>query len=445
MNKWSQWYLALGLFLFSTSFLAAQEFTGRITDATGAVLQNATVTAVNLDTGVITKTATNASGDYTIPYLIAGNYSVSANAIGFKTGVHTGIVLHVDEVSTVNFTLNVGSASVTVTVNADTVLDSGKADIGEVVENTRVTELPLNGRDPGMLAVLNAGALWTGSPQWQRPFDDTQDNLSINGGGAGNTALMLDGVTNSRSSINNTGNARVSYVPPVDSVQEFKIISSPYDAQYGLMAGGVEDVILKSGTNKIHGDVYEYARRTWLDANTWQNRWFITRAAAGTNLKPWMTPPMKWDQYGAELDGPLVMPKLYNGRNKTFFTLQYENWHEVEPNTLVESVPSPQWINGDFSNLVYWNGSGYSPISILDPLNISQNSQGTWVRVPFGPTDTINPTSAPNIIPASRINPMAQAMMKLYPAPILPRKTAPILLRATTRSPAPTWTAIATC
>jgi len=139
------------------------------------------------------------------------------------------------------------------------------------------------------------------------------------------------------------------------------------------MAGGVEDVILKSGTNKIHGDVYEYARRTWLDANTWNNDWYIARATAGTNLKPYLTPPMKWDQYGAELDGPVVLPKIYNGRNKTFFNLQYENWHEIEPNTISESVPGSGWVNGDFTNLVYWNGSGYSPISILDPLNISQN------------------------------------------------------------------------
>ena len=406
----------MGILLSATTMMA-QEFTGRVTDTTGAVLQKATVTAHNPDTGVDKTTVTTAAGVYTIPYLLAGNYSVSVTASGFETGMHTGIVLHVDETSTVNFILNVGNTSETVTVNADTVLDASKADIGEVVENTRVTELPLNGRDPGMLAILNAGAVWTGSLQWQRPFDDTQANLSINGGGAGNTGLMLDGVSNTASTINNTGNAKIAYVPPVDSVQEFKIVSNPYDSKFGLMAGGVEDVILKSGTNKIHGDVYEYARRTWLDANTWSNDWAVARAVAGTNLKPFLTPPMKWDQYGAELDGPVVLPKIYNGRNKTFFSMQYENWHEIEPNTITEAVPSPQWINGDFSNLVYWNGTGYSPISILDPLNISQNSSGSWVRVPFGPTDTINPTSVANVIPASRINPMAQTMMKLYPAP----------------------------
>jgi len=409
--------LAIFMLVLPGSILMAQEFTGHVGDPTGASIPKATIVAHNLATNLDSRTVTTGSGDYTIPYLIPGSYTVSAEAPGFETGLHTGIVLQVGQTSTVNFSLKVGSASETVTVNSDTLLDFGKADNGEVVENTRVTELPLNGRDPGMLSILNAGAVWTGSIQWQRPFDDTQANLSVNGGGAGNTALMLDGVSNTASTINNTGNAKISYVPPVDSVQEFKIITNPYDAQYGLLAGGVEDVTLKSGTNRVHGDVYEYARRTWLDANTWQNDWNIANATPGTDLTPYKDPQMKWDQYGAELDGPVRLPKVYNGRDKSFFTMQYENFHEVEPNTVTDSVPSPQWLTGDFSNLVYWTGTAYAPISILDPKNISQNAQGTWVRVPFGPTDTINPTAAANIIPASRINPMALAMMKYYPAP----------------------------
>ncbi|MFC5864024.1 TonB-dependent receptor domain-containing protein [Acidicapsa dinghuensis] len=411
-------FLIMLLCIFGpASTLTAQEFTGRVTDSSGAVVSKAQITAHNLDTNVDTKTTTTDSGNYTIPYLIPGNYSVSAEAKGFDTGLHTGIVLQVGQTSTVNFALKVGTASETVTVNADTLLDFGKADNGEVVENTRVTELPLNGRDPGMLAILNAGAIWTGSPQYQRPFDDTQANLSVNGGGAGNTALMLDGVSNTASTINNTGQAKISYVPPVDSVQEFKIITNPYDAQYGLLAGGVEDVTLKSGTNQLHGDVYEYARRTWLDANTWQDKWDIANATPGTDITPYATPEMKWDQYGAELDGPVRIPKLYNGRDKSFFTMQYENFNEIEPNVITEAVPSPQWINGDFSNLVYWTGSAYAPIEIKDPESIVQQPDGSWVRQQFGPNDPVNPNTPANVIPANRINPMAQAIMKLYPAP----------------------------
>lgn len=411
--------LIVFLVLFSTSLYGQNStFTGHVTDSSGAVVPKAQVTVHNQETGVNRTTTTAGSGDYTVPYLAPGHYSVSAETEGFKKESKTNITLQVSQTAVINFRLQVGSVDQTVTVNTDgALLDFGKADQGEVVENTRVTELPLNGRDPGMLSILSAGAVWTGSIQWQRPFDDTQANLSVNGGGAGNTALMMDGVPNTASSINNTGQAKIAYVPPVDSVQEFKIITNPYDAQYGLLAGGVEDVILKSGTNTLHGDVYEYARRTWLDANTWQNLYNISHATPGTDISAYKTPKMKWDQYGAELDGPVSIPKLYNGRDRSFFTMQYENFHEIEPNTVTDSVPSPQWAKGDFTNLVYWNGSGYAPISILDPQNISQNANGTWVRVPFGPTDSINPTPAPNIIPASRINPMAAKIISYYPAP----------------------------
>jgi len=210
--------LALGVLLAASS-LGAQEFTGTVSDSTGAVMSKTTVTAHNLDTNVNTATVSTGAGDYTIPYLSPGNYTVSAEAQGFEKGLRKGLVLQVGQTATVNFMLKVGRATETVTVSGDSLLDFGKADIGEVVENTRVTELPLNGRDPGMLAILTAGASWNQWIGYQRPFDDTQSNLSVNGGGAGNTALMLDGVSNEATSTNNTGNAKIAYVPPVDSVR----------------------------------------------------------------------------------------------------------------------------------------------------------------------------------------------------------------------------------
>ena len=406
--------------LLSTGALSAQQLTGRVTDPTGAVIPKASITAVNVDTGVNTKTISTKSGDYTIPYLKVGNYTLSVAQQGFETSVHTGINLQVDETATVNFALKIGRSSETVTVSSDPLIDFGKGDNGEVVENTRVTELPLNGRDPGMLSILSAGVQWNqGATQYQRPFDDTQANISINGGGSGNVELMLDGVSNEASSTNNTGNAHIAYVPPVDSVQEFKIVTNAYDARFGRNSGGVEDVILKSGTNTIHGDVYEYARRQWLDANTWQNDYNIARAAPGANVSQFSTQKHKLDQYGAELDGPIVIPKLYNGRDKSFFTLQYENWNEIEPNTVTDNVPDPRWLTGDFSNLTYYNGATktYAPVTIYDPLTVTPYSGGGYTRTAFGPTNQLNPTSATNIIPASRINPVAQKILSYYPKP----------------------------
>ena len=392
-------------------------FTGHVTDPTGAAIARANVVIHNQDTGVDINTITTKTGDYTAPYLAPGEYSISATAKGFATENKINITLEVSKTAVINFSLKVGATSEVVTVNADeAILDFGKADYGEVVENTRVTELPINGGDPGMLSILNAGVIWTGSIEYQRPFDDTQANLSVNGGGAGNVGLMLDGVSNSSASTDNSGSAKISYVPPTETVKEFKIITNPYDASLGLMAGGVEDVILKSGTNKLHGSVYEYARRTWLDANTWSNDWYIKRATAGTDLSSYKTPPMKWDQYGAELDGPITIPWLYKGKDKSFFTLSYQNFKETEPNTITESVPSPSWKTGDFSNLEYWTGSAYAPMSILDPQSAYQDSNGTWRRYAFGPDNPVQ-TSSTNVIPSGRINAMAQKIIDMYPDP----------------------------
>ena len=398
--------LFLGL-LLPASLLTAQEFTGRVSDPTGAVLSKATITAHNVDTNVDIRTVSTKTGDFTIPYIKPGHYTVSAEAEGFQKGLRSGLVLQAGQTATVNFVLKVGSATETVLVNADSLLDRGKADMGEVVENERVTELPLNGRDPDMLSILSAGAIWTGSIQYQRPFDDTQENLSINGGGSGQNELMLDGMSNEAAATNNKGNSKIAYVPPVDSVQDFKIVTNPYDAQYGRAAGGVVDMTLKSGTNKLHGDVYEFARRTFLDANTWQNNWLLSQPQNKGNPR-YARAQHKLDQYGAELDGPVVVPKIYDGRNKSFFLMQYENWNEVVPNSLVTSVPDPAWITGDFSNLTWFNGAhnAYEPIIIYDPLTYNP---ATNTRQPF----------QGNKIPTGRINPVAAKIMSYYPKPNL--------------------------
>jgi hypothetical protein len=401
-----------------------QSFTGHVTDANGAAIPKASITVHNdLENADVTTTTTG-SGDYTVPFLKPGSYRVTASAAGFKLAIHAGLVLETDQVSTVNFSLSVGAVTESITVTGDSLVDFGKADNGEVIENTRVTEIPLNGRDPGMLSQLSAGASWNGDLKdgYTRPFDDTQAQIAVNGGGTGNVELMLDGVSNTNASINQVyGNSRIAYVPLVDSVQEFKLVTNPYDAQYGLLSGGAEDVTLKSGTNKIHGDVYEFARRTWLDSNLWVNDYNNTKALPGQTISP--TPNHKLDQYGAELDGPVFVPHFYNGKDKTFFTLQYERWNEISPSSTKTSVPSPQWYtpdangNYDFSNLVYATTSGYAPISLLDPKNISFVGGG-WVRVPFGPTDTINPTPKANVIPGSRVNPVALKMLQsFYPQP----------------------------
>jgi len=164
------------------------------------------------------------------------------------------------------------------------------------------------------------------------------------------------------------GGNTLAYVPPVDSVQEFKIQTNSYDAQYGRSGGGTVNAVLKNGSNRIHATAYEFMRRNWLDTNSFQN---IARGAPkdGHHL----------DQYGLQLDGPVVIPKLYNGRNKTFFLFNYEGYREGSPQPLVLSVPEPEMKNGDFLKMTDARGRR---ITIYDP-NSGALVNNVWTRTPF--------------------------------------------------------------
>jgi outer membrane receptor protein involved in Fe transport len=375
------------------------------------------IEALDEATGVSVSTDTTGAGDYTLPYLTPDHYTLSATAPGFKTEIKSDIELQAAQVAVIDFRLAVGSVSQSITVNNDeSLLDRGDATRGEEVENTRVTELPLNGRNPVMLDRLNSSVIWNGNLIWQRPFDgQVWTNLDINGSGNYNTEIMLDGQPDQTPRPQNGGHTNGGYVAPDDAVQDFKIVTNPYNAEYGQTRGGAIDMDLKSGTNKIHGDVYEYLRRTWLDANWWVND--AEKALNPTKAYLYATPQHKLDQFGAELDGPVVLPKVFNGRNKLFFVAQVENWNEVEPAYADTSVPCTantcgDWADGDFSGLTY-NGA---PVTIYNPYstyNCTVNSKPETCRNPF----------PDNQIPPDMINSTAQALLKLYPAPNQPGTT----------------------
>src|SRR2546427_4790619 len=240
--------------------------TGRVTDPGGLAVPGATVTAVNTRTAETATGFTTADGAYTVPFLKPGVYSVSAELTGFKKVTQANVQLEIGQTSAVNFQLQLGTLSEEVTVTGESpVLEMSKADRGLVIDNERVTELPLNARNPFMLSYLSPGITYNGPAIYQRPFDNGAiADWSINGGQNRNNEFLLDGAPNN--SIQ--GGNNIAYVPPVDAVQEFKIITNSYDAQYGRTAGGVINVSLKSGTNKFHGSVYEFARRNFLDANS---------------------------------------------------------------------------------------------------------------------------------------------------------------------------------
>ncbi|HET8547576.1 MAG TPA: carboxypeptidase regulatory-like domain-containing protein, partial [Bryobacteraceae bacterium] len=334
---------------------AGQEFratlTGRVTDSSGAAVPGATVQVRSTNTNAVHRFTTDVQGNYTAPFLPPGSWSVRVEAPGFKTSSRDGVVLNVGQRATIDILLEIGQVSEQVTVTAEApMLETASADRGGVIDNQQVVELPLNARNPFMLSMLVAGVNYNGNIIYQRPFDNGAiADWSINGSRNRQNEFLLDGAPNNAQA----GGNNIAYVPPVDAVQEFKIQTNSYDAQYGKTAGGIINVSLKSGTNDFHGAVYEFARRNAWDANSFQNN---ARSAPreGHYL----------DQYGFSVSGPIVFPKLYHGRNKSFVLATYEGYREGTPQPLILSMPEPEMREGDFSKLVDARGR---MITIYDP------------------------------------------------------------------------------
>ena len=374
--------------------LAAQEFratlTGRVLDPHRAPISGASVTVRNAGTNASRKLVTDTQGNYTAAFLQPGDYAVTVEFAGFKKAVRQGISLSVGQAATLELELELGSVTQEVTVTAAApMLDTGTAERGGLIDEESVKEFPLNGRNPIMLSMLVAGVDYNGNLTYQRPFDNGAiADWNIGGGGNRNAEFLMDGAPNNAQA----GGNNIAYVPPVDSVQEFKIQVNSYDAQYGRSGGGTVNVVLKSGTNRLHGSVYEFTRRNALDANSFQNN---ARGAPrdGHYL----------DQYGVVADGPLYIPKLYNGKNRTFFLANYEGYREGSPQPLILSVPSAEMRNGDFSKLV---DASRNPITIYDPTT-GRSINGAWTRDPF----------PGNVIPQNRINPISRKIASYYPVP----------------------------
>ena len=393
--------LAASLALITLTY--AQDFratlTGRIVDPAGAAISGAKVRILNNSNGEARSASTDTSGSYLLPLLNPARYTLRVEHEGFKTAVREGLELNVNQTATIDLALEIGSMSTQVTVSAETpLLDDANADRGGLVDEQSVKEYPLNARNPFMLALLTAGVNFDGELTYQRPFDNGAiAEWSINGSQRKNE-FLLDGAPNNAQA----GGNNIAYVPPVDAVQEFKIQTNAYDAQYGRSAGGIINVALKSGGNKLHGSVYEFARRSAWDANSFQNN---SRCISFVNgiCKGAPKDGHYLDQYGIQLDGAVIIPKLYNGRNKSFYLVNLENYREGSPQPLILSVPEPEMRTGDFSKLVDPRNRA---ISIYDP--DSGRAVGTqWVRDQF----------PGNVIPASRINSTASQLIKYFPAP----------------------------
>jgi len=410
--------LVVFLVLLAPMLLSAQEFRGTIsgivTDTTGAVVPNARITAIETQTGAKAETQSGSSGEYTIPFLSPGNYQVTAEAPGFKKFVQKNLQLASGGHPVIDIRLEVGAVTESVQVRANVPLvNTENASTGQVITTKQVEDLPLDGRTPMMLAQLSIGVIATSNPSLVHPFDNNGAAAwSIGGTPAQTSELLMDGAPDE------IWSGSLAYSPPQDAVQEVTVDAFNTDAAYGHSFGGTANQILKTGTNGFHGSMYEFTQASALDANDF----FSNRSGKSEQVT-------HFNQYGLTAGGPVVIPKLYNGRNKLFWFFAWENLADAQPTNDITTVPTDAERLGDFSSLLAL-GSQYQ---IYNPYSGSL-SGSTINRQPFFcdpsgsplPTNSNNtqtPTggsTACNKIPSNLINNIAGAYLKYYPEPNLP-------------------------
>lgn len=363
---------------FSAACLCAQTFaeiTGRITDASEASVAEATITATNTATNASRQTTSTASGDYAFPSLPPGTYNVRVEKLGFKIDEKKSVHVSVQESVRLDFTLTVGAVTETISVEANVVqLQSENATVGTVIDNQRIVELPLNGRNYLQLVALTPNATTlspsAGQAGARQGGERTDQSISVAGQRIMFDNFTLDGVNNTDPNFN-------TYVvrPSIDALQEFKVQTGVYPAEFGRNATQI-NVSTKSGGNQYHGAVFEFVRNDKFDARPYA-------FAANPPAKS----PFKWNQYGFELDGPVRIPKLFNGRERLFFLANYEAFRQRRNFNAIYTVPTEAMFRGDFSGITS---------TIYDPVT----------KAPF----------PGNVIPDNRIDLISKKFLAFYPS-----------------------------
>jgi Carboxypeptidase regulatory-like domain len=386
--------------LLSVVRLPAQDargmIVGRVTDQSSATVPGAEVRATNVATGVAASAKTNDAGNYSLPYLVPGVYTVSSETTGFRKFVRENVQVRVGDTVALNIEMAVGNVAETIDVVADSpLLSTAEASLGQVVDERRILELPLFSGNAMEFTLLAPGTVnGTDMRLRKAPFNNAPSQFSTDGSGMFNNEFTIDGVTNTFS---DSVNVRVAFSPPQASIGEFKVQTSPFDASVGHTTGSLVNVSTKGGTNIIHGSAWWWLRHSKLDTpSIFQNR-------SGQKLSLYQD-----NRYGVAAGGPVVIPKVYNGKNKTFWFFTWEANKFGDPNvgTNTSTVPLEPWRNGDLSSLLKL-GANYQ---IYDPATIQAAAGGRFSRLPF----------PGNIIPANRIDPIAKKILALYPLPNQP-------------------------
>ena len=295
------------LVLARSSLHKSTSHDGQVVDASGAVVKGATITLLRPSTAVKIVTTSDVSGNFILPPITPGQYEITVTAEGFKPWVDAGITLEIGERKVVNAALLVGSVSQSVTVSdAPAELQVENADRSTLLEPTFVADLPLDPRNPLQLISATVGVTFSDSmDSGQNSASESRTNsFRINGGKSATTDVLIDGAANTTVYYHQDAG-----IPGVDATQEFRVLTDAYAPEYGNTSGGIVDISLKSGTNDLHGGAWEYFRNDQLDANGYNAN------AAGL-----ARPPLTRNQFGAMLGGPIVIPKLFDGHNRTFFS-----------------------------------------------------------------------------------------------------------------------------
>lgn len=379
--------LCAALVAGATTMAAAQDFrgaiTGRISDTSNAVLPGVTVTATNIDTNVTAATTSNTDGLYNLLYLTPGRYRVTIELPGFNKQVRDGVEVRIGDKVTIDARLEVGALEESITVTAEALLlERSSASAGQVIDEKRISLMPLSDGNPFVLSRLVPGVAYTGDLKFSRPFDNAGTSSINADGSSGGNEFTLDGSPNMASG------RRVAFVPPAGAVQEFKVQTASFDAAEGHTAGAIVNVTLKSGTNALKGQGYYYVRDEKLSATDF----FLNKAGSPK-------PELMYNRFGGSVGGPILVPK-YNGRDRTFFFTAIEWLYDEFPEPGPQTVPTEAMRNGDFSALLAQG------VTIFDPAT-ARVENGFVVRSPF----------PGNIIPSNRISPIARQILGYFPAP----------------------------
>ncbi len=366
---------------------------GRVTDPQDAVVPNAAVKVSNLATGLTSSLTSNEQGNYLAPYLPLGQYRITAEARGFKRTVRDVVEVRLNDRLEVNLVLQVGEVTETVTVAAETpLLETATASTGQVVDARRVAQLPIPHGEPYALIGSTTGAAFTGDPALDRPFEPSHiANYAMGGARGLRNELTLDGAPAGASTAN-PREVSASFVPPIDIVAEMKVQTAAFDASVGQTEGGAVSLSLKSGSNQFHGTAYYNKLAPELNANLF---------FANRNAQP--IADFDYNRWGASATGPVLLPKIYDGHNRTFYMYGYEGIKETRPRGSVLTVPTAVQKTGDLSGLLRL-GAKYQ---IYDPFTRTAAAAGRFQELPI----------PGNVIPANRISPIATNSLKFYKEP----------------------------